>query len=811
MKVSIDWLKQYVRFDATHQELTDSLPMLGLEVEESEDRESRRLENVVIGEVLSKEPHPEADRLSVCSVQVCKNQEPAKIVCGASNFVVGDRVPVALPGAKLPGGFKIKKSKLRGVDSEGMMCSAVELDLGKDADGLMILSEKPEIGTPIDQIFQKEITLELEITANRGDCLSHIGVAREIAAYYEKELVLPELKFQAPCVEKPSKDNLIHSLIVDSENCPLYTLSAIRGVKVGPSPEWLVKRLESVGTRSINNVVDITNFVLLETGQPLHAFDAKKIDSQSIQVRQAKENEKITTLDGTERTLDSDMMVIADSQNALVIAGVMGSVDAEVDDSTVDIILESAWFKPGNIRSTARRLGLHTDSSQRFARDIDPVGVDFGARRAIELILEIAGGQAVNEIVSLGQAPRSSRTIEIEKSFVEDRCGFEINADNLVQSWKRLGFKVEGKNPWQVQVPSFRSEVDRPIDLVEEFIRVYGTSDLNDTSVSVPALHRDNDQSYDFCDRAIENLSGQGYQEVCNYSLRSVKEIKMWFPHLKSDCIELSNPLTADHTHVRPSLLPGLLDALANNQKNLNQLSQVFETGRVFQPGPRGNVELVSVALASFPQTMDREWKKNENLNFFDIKRVIHRFFHATGINLPKDPWELLETESAPWQNKHATKKGDVHKNKIEIYAGIISLAISKHKNIKGPVLAAEILIDPILLSKKRKVITFQKFSSFPPAIKDLALVSNQSEPAEKVRSSLESVANQVANGKFMVDPVVIFDVFSGQGLDEGKKSVACGMRFRSPDRTLAEDEVNQAFEKIVEKINQDTPYTLRT
>ena len=810
MKVSIDWLKQYVGFDGTQHELIESLPMLGLEVEESGDQFSPSLDNVVVGEVLSKEPHPEADRLSVCSVQVDENQEPANIVCGASNFNVGDRVPVALPGAKLPGGFKIKKSKLRGVASEGMMCSAVELELGEDGDGLMILSKKPKIGTPIANLFEKEISLELEVTANRGDCLSHIGVAREMAAYYEKELVIPELNFQAPTVQKPSKENLIKSLSVDSENCPFYNLLAIRGVKVGPSPEWLSKRLESVGARSINNIVDITNFVLLETGQPLHAFDANKIEEQSIQVRQANEGEKIITLDGIERILDSDMMVIADSKNALVIAGVMGSVDAEVDETTVDIFLESAWFKPGNIRSTARRLGLHTDSSQRFARDVDPAGIDFGVRRAVDLILEIAGGQCVPEIVSYGKAPRSSRTIEIEHAFVEERCGFNVDADNLVHSWKRLGFTVEGKNPWQVEVPSFRSEVDRPIDLVEEFIRIYGTSDLNNSPLPIPALHRDNDQSYDFCDRAIENLSSQGLQEVCNYSLRSANEIKNWFPSLEHESIQLNNPLTADHTHVRPSLLPGLLDALANNQKNLSQLSQVFETGRVFQPGPRGNVELISVALAMFPQTVSREWKKTEALDFFDIKRIIHRFFHATGINMPKDPW-ILEQETNPWQNKHASKKGDVHKNKIEISAGTISLTLSKQKNIKGPVLAAEILIDPILLSKKRKAITFQTFSSFPPAIKDLALVTDQKEPAEKVRSTLESIANDVASGSFLVDPVVIFDVFSGQGLEEGKKSIACGMRFRSSERTLGENEVNQAFEKIVEKINQNTPYTLRS
>lgn len=809
MKVSIDWLKDYVQFEGLPSELIDTLPMLGLEVEESGAESTANLDKVVVGEVLSKESHPEADRLSVCSVQVSTDQPPAKIVCGATNFKVGDRVPVALPGARLPGGFKIKKSKLRGVPSEGMMCSAVELELGDDDKGLMILADQPEIGTPVTSLFIKEVILELEITANRGDCLSHIGVAREIAGYYKKTLILPDLNISAQSVDIPSQNNLLDEVVIQSDNCSLYSAWAVKGVKVGPSPQWLSQRLESVGTRSINNIVDITNFVLLETGQPLHAFDASKIEGKSIHIRQAKEGEKITTLDGAERVLDSNMMVIADCQKALVIAGIMGSIDAEVDGSTVDIILESAWFKPGNIRSTARRLGLHTDSSQRFARDVDPCGVEYGARRAIDLILEIAGGECIPEVVSLGSSPRGERTIEVTKSFIEARCGFEVDSINLTQSWERIGFKVSGTDPWQVTVPSFRSEVERPIDLVEEFIRIYGTEDLNNSGLSIPALHRDNDPSYDFCDRAIENLCGQGFQEVCNYSLRASSEISNWFPKIEADRIGLNNPLTADHTHIRPSLLPGLIDALSNNQKNLNSLSHVFETGRVFQPGPRGNIELISVGLAMFPKSLEREWKQTENLDFFDLKRIINRFFHATALNLPKDPW-ALKLDSLPWQSKHASRKGDVHKNKIEISAGVISLNLTKDRDIQGPVLAAEILIDPILLSKKRKPLGFVSFSSFPPAIKDLALVVQNTESAEEVRLCVESIANQVANGKFQVDPVVVFDLFSGKGMDDDKKSIACGMRFRSAERTLGEDEVNQAFEKIVEEINQNTPYSLR-
>ena len=810
MKISIEWLKDYVGYEGPIQELVDTLPMLGLEVEETTNEGTSTLDHVVVGEIISKEPHPEADRLSVCKVSVSEKEQNKNIVCGATNFNIGDRVPVALPGATLPAGFKIKKSKLRGVTSEGMMCSAKELELGEDDQGLLIFEKRPKVGTPIHDLFSSEPVLELEITANRGDCLSHIGVAREIAAFYNKKLTLPKLNFHATSVQKVSPQNLIHSITIESESCPYYNIYSIKGVKIGPSPSWLVSRLENVGARSINNIVDITNYVLFETGQPLHAFDAKKIKGNRLIVRQANEDEKIITLDQVERTLKNDDMVIADQEKPLVIAGIMGSKEAEVDSSTTDILIEAAWFKPSSVRGTARKLGLHSDSSQRFSRDVDPEGVQSAAKRAIDLILEIAGGEALPEVISIGEPPRTSRSINISKSFVENHCGFEIESDQLVNSWERLGFSVEGNDPWLVNVPSFRSEVDRPIDLVEEFIRIHGTEELNNSRIYFPANHRENDFTYDFCEKCINNLVGQGFQEVYNYSLRNEEEINSWFSDFDSELIKLKNPLTSDHTHIRPSLLPGLLDCLAANQKNLNSLTQVFETGRVFRPGPRGNTELISVAFSILPKNNLREWKKIEPVNFFDLKRIVNRLFHSTGINLPNQPWTLLENQSS-WQYGHATSLGNVHQNKIQISAGIINLELSKGKEIKGPVLAAEILIDPVFLGKRRKPSAFQAFSSFPPAIKDLSLVADSKIPAEDVRAELESIARQVVKNSFLVDSVTIFDLFSGEGLPEDKKSVACSMRFRASDRTLSEKEVNNTFESIVKKIEADTAYTLRT
>ena len=808
MKINLDWLSEYVDLPNPAEELVDVLPMLGIEVEENDDSGTVTLENVVVGEVLEKSQHPEADRLSVCSVEVGA-ENPAQIVCGATNFKPGDRVPVALPGAKLPGGFKIKKSKLRGVTSEGMMCSAKELELGDDDAGLFLLSGEPEIGKPITDVFSKSTTLELEITANRGDCLSHIGVAREVSAYYQNPVRIPQCKVQAKPVDSPNQNCLLSSLDVESSHCPYYTLWSIKGVKIEPSPDWLVQKIESIGLRPINNVVDITNFVLHETGQPLHAFDLKKISGSSIIVREAREGEKITTLDDQERELSTKMMVIADSEKPLVVAGIMGSVDAEVDNTTSDIVLESAWFHPGSVRATARSLGLHTDSSQRFSRDVDPQGVEFAAQRAVDLILEIAGGTASEEYVSIGTPPRGARTIKIEPTYVEERCGFEVNSEDLISSWQRLGFSVEGTSPIQVTVPSYRSEVDRPIDLVEEFLRIRGTADLQGSRFLSPSLQRENEPAFDLCDRAVDNLIGQGYQEVCNYSLRSANEVSTWFPEINQEALALGNPLTADHTHIRPSLLPGLVEVLAHNQRNLNSLNRVFEIGKVFRPGPRGNAELISIAWAQSLSNTQKNWKEENQSDFFDLKNSLERLLHATGMSLPKGHWQTIENK-LPWQGGYAANLGDVHKNKLEICLGTLQLNVTKKYDLKGAVLAVEILIDSVLLNKKKKSTAFSAFSTFPPAIKDLALVVEKTESSESVREKVEEIASQATDEEISLDPVAIFDVFEGKGLPDNMKSIAFTIRMRAKDRTMGEKEINKTFEKILEAIDSQTKYELR-
>ena len=813
MKVSIEWLREYVEVDASTEELIDVFPMLGMEVENVEAGGPPPLDKVVVGEVISREQHPEADRLSVCKVKVGEDLPEANIVCGATNFQPGDRVPVALPGAKLPGGFKIKKSKLRGVTSEGMMCSAKELDIGDDHEGLLILEDRPDIGLPINEaIIDSDVVFDLELTANRGDCLGHVGVAREMAARYEKELKLPELKADAPTLSEPSGENLLRKVSIESKNCGLYLVWCIKGVKVNPSPDWLRERLESVGLRSINNVVDVTNYVLMETGQPLHAFDAKKIGGSEILVRDARDGEQIVTLDEVQRTLDPTMMVIADADKPLVVAGVMGSVDAEVDNSTVDVVIEAAWFAPCNVRATSRKLGLSSDSSQRFTRDVDPQFTRHAARRAVDLIIEVAGGELVNEEVKVGEPPRGDRSINVDTEFVRETCGYEATDEEIDDAWRRLGFTVEttAEHSRRVTVPSFRSEVDRPIDLVEEFVRMHGTGKIAAGTVTSQAISRNDSPLYIFDERAADSLVGLGFRECCHYSLRDGKEIEAWHGKETLDSLALANPLTSEHTHLRASLIPGLIEALAHNQRNHNDLRRVFETGRVLRPGPKGVVELLGVAFAILTKPTAREWKPEMAPDFHEAKRCANHLLAATGLAMPKGGLQTL-ADSTAWQADHAAVAGKVNQNRVEVTMGFCNLSLTREKGVSGPILACELLVDSVALGRKTKSAKFRAFGSFPPTLKDIALVVDSDVPAEEVRTAVEQAAEEAAGDQFGVDTVTIFDVFSGEGLEAGKKNIACAIRFRSEGRTLEDKEVNAAFDETLRILADTTSFSLRS
>lgn len=806
MKFSLSWLKRYLDIDESPEAIEEALNLSGLEVEEVLTLGVPQMDNVVVGEVLTREQHPNADRLSVCEVTTGA-EDNHHIVCGAQNFQPGDRIPVALPGAVLPGNFKIKKSKLRGMKSEGMMCSARELNLGEDHSGLLILEEKPELGTPINEVFPEgETVFDLAVTPNRPDALSVIGIARELAALFTLKMKKPEMGDAS--TGNSGTSPLLESVDVgDNGFCPFYTAHSIQGVKVGPSPDWLRKDLEAIGLRPINNIVDITNWVLMETGQPLHAFDAAKLRGGKLHVRMAREGEKITTLDDKERSLADDMGVIADNERPLVVAGVMGSVDAEVDEDTTDIVLEAAWFQPESVRLTSRRLGLSSDSSYRFERGVDPEGISYAARRAIDLILEISGGTLVGAPAITGQPPAGPAPIATEPAFFNRKLGFDVDSQEIKRVLEALGLAVEEDNgQWTVHVATFRPDIERPIDLVEEFLRIHGTHNIPASPVQCTGLHAQEDALATFATRIGKHLAANGFNECNVYSTRAQDEIEAFYGPQYAEKLKLANPLASDQTHLRASLLPGLLEVLRLNQARGNDALRLFEKGRVFHVQDEAVVEMVSVGFLLQAEPRHRHWQGVQAQDFFAAKRTVLDILRLAGVAAPV----LEPLESSLWQQGHCARAGSVADGLL-VECGVLDHKRVAELDIKGTVLAGTCCFTAKTLRKAAAKADFQPVSDFPPANRDIALVMDAEVPAGKVLKQLRNAADAACPEEFTAEDVSIFDLYQGEHLPDGRKSLAFAIRFRSMQRTLKEKEVNRAFDAITRALTEDTPYELRS
>ncbi|MBN1404021.1 MAG: phenylalanine--tRNA ligase subunit beta [Opitutales bacterium] len=804
MKLSLSWLNKYVDLSSKSvDEIAKALVQIGFEVEGVETHGLAKFEHVVVGEVLQRDQHPNADRLGVCRVDV-GDGTIRQIVCGASNYVVGDRVPVALVGAVLPGGFEIKKSALRGVDSEGMMCSARELGMGEDHSGLLILTERPELGTPINDVFPGADTVyDIEVTPNRPDCLSYVGMARELAAYFDLSMNYPDIVTEMELEKAPS---LVGELRVDvPDTCPHYRGYSIRGVKIAPSPDWLASALKSVGLRPINNVVDVTNYVLMELGQPLHAFDAAKIRGGKIVVRNAEAGEKITTLDGKERALDASMMVIADAERPLVVAGVMGSVDAEVDDSTVDIFLESAYFVPVSVRFTARKLGLSTDSSYRFERGVDPQGQEFAAMRAIDLILEVAGGELAGTPQIAGEPVCLNRQIEFTGDYMRKMLGFDVSDESIEAVLSRLELEVghfaldEMRSAFRVDVPSFRVDLERPIDLVEEFLRIYGTDKIPSAPVLSNALVGGDDPMAVFSRGAANSLSARGFAECVNYPLRAANDAGLWSA-TDAEKFALHNPLSAEQSHLRPSVLPGLLDNLLLNQSRGNDFAGLYELGRVFRADKGKLWEFFSVGLL-IPAERAHAWRKAEAPDFYTASAIALDLLRIGGVKAEAANLRPLKAPGL-WQDGHCAEFANPA---FSMRCGLLDLAMTRDLGIKGDVYAVEISFLPATLEKNLSGgvnFKYKALSQQPAATRDIALLVPSAESAAKVGSSLTKAAREATKGaEFELESLRVFDLYEGKGLPEGMKSLAYTLTFRSPLRTLTDAEVNAAFEKTQELV----------
>ena len=815
MKISYNWLKQYFKSEVSSEAILDALPLIGFDVEETEVLGPPQMEQVVVGEVIEFEAHPNADRLRLCKVKTAEDEASHSIICGAKNFNAGDRVMVALPGAVLPGNFKIKKSKLRGIESEGMLCSAKELNIGQNHDGIMVLDSSIALGTELNTLYSDtDIIFHLEVTPNRVDVLSHIGLARELVARFGGSVDVPKIKSNLSTVDTLEPNTTLKSLMVEATDiCPEYSAICIEGVQVGPSPEWLKQSLESVGLRSVNNIVDITNYVLHETGQPLHAFDLAKVSGQSLLIRHAFKEEKIKTLDGNTHSLNDSMVVIADDAKPVAIAGVMGSADAEVDESTQSIILESAYFNPSSVRKTARKLNLSTDSSYRFERGVDPQGVQYGIERACDLILEVAGGSLLGKRVQIGSVDKSTESVEFSPEAMRSFIGFSVKDTEVQSVFESLNFKVDksSESNWLITPPTYRKDVTRPVDLYEEFIRIFGTDKIPAQSISVNGINASDHPIYQFNDSVGTYMTGKSFNEAFLYTLRNQDEVAFFKGkgHEETLKLKLENPLQSDQSHLRNSLIPGLLDVLDLNLARQNFTTQFFERGRVFRVLEGQIVELISVGFIALGKNLDRKWLEREKFDFYSAKACTEDLFHLLPFKVKERKWSPIET-SEFWQPMHSAQAGDLLKEGFEASVGLLNM-----KNVKEcwglsyPIFAGSLLIQTELFEKEMKRFRYQALSNQPASMKDLSLVVNQSVLASEVLKTIKGFIEQSIES-FACESVEVFDVYEGEGLEEGKKSFAVSMKFRAQDRTLKDKEVNALFEAVQSAVLEQTDYQIR-
>ncbi len=765
MKISLSWLKEYVPYSGTVEELDALLTRAGLEVASIETR-GADFPNVVVAQILESNPHPNADRLSVCRVDDGSGH-PRQIVCGAKNYKVGDKVPLALPGAVLPGDFKIKVGKLRGVESEGMLCSAKELLLAADADGLLILSPETEVGSPISKVFPPETVFEIEITSNRPDWLSHVGIAREISANTDLALAVPEITPPA------THEDAAAARIDDLTGCLFYTVRRIRGVKIGPSPEWLVRRLESLGLRSINNVVDITNYVMMELGQPLHAFDAAKVSGGMV-VRRALPSEAFRALDGRDYSLRTSDLVIADASRALALAGVMGGEESGVTEATTDILLESAYFDPPTVRATARGLDLSSDSSYRFERGVNPAGVLPASARATQLILELAGGTADESVVAAGKLPPLEWSVALRYERCRDLLGIALTNEEIDAPLLKLGLEKnfgDGESAtWRV--PAFRGDLGRDVDLIEEVIRLVGIERIAGKVTGGPAQTSAADAAYDAAMDVRRTLSGIGYSEARTSTLVAKPP--------GDDFLAVRNPLGEEQSALRTSMLGGLFSALRRNLNCGAESVRLFEVGRLFANADEE--EVPSLALIATGPRSPRTWRDAESgaIDLFELRGVIEAL-------APKV--KFVKIEDARFGLALEVRIGDF----VAGIAGQLSPAAARELDARAPVVAAELRLDAVQAAWLA-ARTFVPSPKFPAITRDIAALLPRALGFGEVERVVREAREPLLAG---LAPFDIFTDDSGMKLAADRKSLAFSLTFRSPERTLTADEVNAACDRL--------------
>ena len=827
MKVTLNWLKQYVDFNWSVEETVERLTMLGLEVE-GVQKISGAFDGIVVAQVITRDKHPGADKLSLCKVNDGTGER--QIVCGAQNFKAGDKVPLILPGASLPPKpgekepFTIKVGKIRGVESHGMMCSHEELGLDPEAighqkeDGLLILREDAKVGQPFAEYLGRsgsDVVFDLEVTPNRPDLNSVIGIAREIAALTGNPLKLPAIGGASVLASRgegtarqdprPTVADLVAVRIEDAENCPRYTARVIKGVKVGPSPAWLRDTLEKVGIRSISNVVDVTNYVMLEIGQPLHAFDyhliAKGADGKpTIVVRRAAAGEKFKTLDNQERTLTNEMLLIADEQKGIALAGVMGGANTEINNQTVDVLIESAYFSPVNIRRTSKLLGLRSESSYRFERGADVGICDWASQRAAQLILETAGGQLAEGVVDVHPTTAKLKQITLHFSKTKDLLGIGISHADQVSFLTKLGLSVVEQQPGEctLSIPTWRVDLKRDVDLIEEVERLHGLEKTPATPPRGAIGTNSYDSRHDQIAEVRRILAGIGLNEAQGQTLISKSEVR----NVKEDeIVALANPLSSDMDVLRPSLLPGLIQSLRHNVTRRNYDVSLFEVGRVFIKNSGVTNEERRVAIALTGNRNSLFWSGEEREAKFDtsdLKGLVEELLEQFGV---RGVTFVRRTESAGMFLESATIAlgGKLPLGEL----GLLSPLLTKKYDLRDAVLLAELNLDQ-LIARRNASKSFKTLPQFPSSRRDVAMIVPESVTHEAVLQTVKQA--KAAN----LETVELFDVFRGKHVPEGQKSLAYAFTYRAADKTLTDVEVNSAHVKVVEAFKSQLMASMR-
>ena len=790
MNLSMKWLSDYVTLDTTVKEFCAAMTMSGSKVEVATE-EGSEIKNVVVGKLLSVVPHENSDHLVVCQVDVGQEQ-PIQIVTGAPNVKAGDIVPVALCGAELPNGVKIKKGKLRGVESNGMLCSLGELGLTVHdfpyaiADGIFLIQEDCQIGQDIHEaIGLNDTSVEFEITSNRPDCLSVTGLAREAAATYHVPLNLKKPTFQG--IDGNIQDAL-QVEIQNKEKCPRYAAGIVKNVKIAPSPRWMRERLRASGVRPINNLVDITNYVMLEYGQPMHAFDLRYVKDGKIVVRNAAEGETITTLDGVTRTLSPEMLVIADTEKPIAVAGVMGGEYSGIMEDTNTVVFESAYFEPVQVRRTAKKLGMRTDASARYEKGLDPEGCLRTLERAFELVELLGAGEPVRTHIDLDYNEKQRNRIPFDPDWINKFLGTNISREEMCDTMKMLEIEVDGDTCIS---PSFRIDLERPADLAEEVARIYGYNNIPSTVIKgVANASLTPKQKFR---RTLENATvAVGCYGILTYSFISPKYFdKIALPADSSlrKTVVISNPLGEDTSVMRTTTLPSMLETLSLNYKNRNAAVALYEIGKEYLP----------TAPDKLPEEPDRLTigMYGDDADFFTLKGMVETILETAGLH---DCTYKACGENTPFGETcalHPGRSAVIYAGETPIgYLGEVHPTVQKNYDIGTRTYVAKLLIDEMQPLAQTE-ITYQPLPKFPAITRDLSLVCADKVPVGDLQAAMK---NAVGN---ILEQITLFDVYKGEQIAAGMKSVSFSIRMRSHEGTLTDEQADAAMKRVLKALKE--------